>query len=86
MLLPTYKYNYHRSSKKLSQEYNTENHHEQDTIQRSYIKAGQFQEIHLHHSSCIYGSGNTVEEGQTDYESQNTRTSALKQSFVEMAV
>lgn len=42
----------------------------------------QPQRIYVHHSSCIRGLGNIME----DCKSQNTRMSAVKWSVLEMAV
>lgn len=39
---------------------------------------------HLHHRTCIYGSGNVKEERQKDYATQNTRKSVVKQPFLGM--
>lgn len=43
------------------------------------------QKTHLHHCSCIYSLKNTMEEREEGVKIQNTRTSAEKQSQLEMA-
>lgn len=49
-----------------------------------HIDPSKSQQIHLSHSFYIHGLENITKEGLDDYKSQNTRKSALKQSFSEM--